>query len=536
MNFKYYLLMFWRENIIVLIWTLIGSACSTIWGLSTSNSLTSLANYDVQGFIKWIIILFITLFIWVLQIYLDRLLIAKVIQKTNIKIREDIAKKVFKLDYQKFHKQNEATYVSWLINDIQVINDYGYENLQMIVRQIANLIFCGIALFSLNFTLIITTLFLSVVMIIVPKFFSKILNNKMVEVTKANESLTDEVTDSFNGYDSLFLTEDDQFLLGKIIKGSEKLAVKKVSYADLSGKLFASTNGMSLFSQLLILVQTGYLFINKLVPIGAISGAQYFSATIFSSLTGMSANIIEMRTIDSIFDKFEKIRTDEKSGKLIEEFSENIKLTDLTYGYNKKESKILDTINIEIMKNNKHALIGPSGSGKTTILNILSGKLSEYKGKVAFDNVDYTSLNFQSLQKNITYLKQKPHIFNATIRENILLGRNISDDVLNQAIRKVGMEDWLDSLNYGLDTVISGNGSNISGGQAQRIAIARGLISNKNIILFDESTSALDEKSAFEIEDYLLKREDITLIMVSHRLSSNHVIHFDKMYNLGSVI
>ncbi|MFM1536206.1 ATP-binding cassette domain-containing protein, partial [Helcococcus ovis] len=127
-------------------------------------------------------------------------------------------------------------------------------------------------------------------------------------------------------------------------------------------------------------------------------------------------------------------------------------------------------------------------------------------------------INKDSIRNKIIYLNQNPHIFNASIKENILLSENISIDRLNKVIKDVGLEPWIKTLPDGINTIIKMNGKNISGGQKQRIVIARGLLRNKDIILLDESTSSLHNEAAVEIEKMIFSNNDLTVIMVTHLL------------------
>lgn len=162
--------------------------------------------------------------------------------------------------------------------------------------------------------------------------------------------------------------------------------------------------------------------------------------------------------------------------------------------------------------------MGESGKGKTTLLNILTGKINNFEGQLKWDEDSYNDINIDSIRNQMIYINQNPYIFNTTIRENLTLGENIVDERLNQIICEVGLSKWIENLPNGLNTIIDLNAKNISGGQKQRIALARGLLKNKSIILLDEPTSSLDEKSALGLEKLIFENRDLTVIMVTHNL------------------
>ncbi|MFM1572503.1 ATP-binding cassette domain-containing protein [Helcococcus ovis] len=226
-----------------------------------------------------------------------------------------------------------------------------------------------------------------------------------------------------------------------------------------------------------------------------------------------------MKAVNPIFKKFDNI-IESKSIELLKinsSLNNSIDFKNINFRYG-NNTKILNNFSYNFEKGKKYVIIGDSGKGKTTLLNILIGKLENYDGDIMWDNKNIKEINKDSIRNKIIYLNQNPHIFNASIKENILLSENISIDRLNKVIKDVGLEPWIKTLPDGINTIIKMNGKNISGGQKQRIVIARGLLRNKDIILLDESTSSLHNEAAVEIEKMIFSNNDLTVIMVTHLL------------------
>lgn len=226
-----------------------------------------------------------------------------------------------------------------------------------------------------------------------------------------------------------------------------------------------------------------------------------------------------MKAVNPIFKKFDNI-IESKSIELLKinsSLNNSIDFKNINFRYG-NNTKILNNFSYNFEKGKKYVIIGDSGKGKTTLLNILIGKLENYDGDIMWDNKNIKEINKDSIRNKIIYLNQNPHIFNASIKENILLSENISIDRLNKVIKDVGLEPWIKTLPDGINTIIKMNGKNISGGQKQRIVIARGLLRNKDIILLDESTSSLHNEAALEIEKMIFSNNDLTVIMVTHLL------------------
>ncbi|WP_445622471.1 ATP-binding cassette domain-containing protein [Lacticaseibacillus paracasei] len=155
-----------------------------------------------------------------------------------------------------------------------------------------------------------------------------------------------------------------------------------------------------------------------------------------------------------------------------------------------------------------------------------------YNGTISWDGHDYSDLDSSSLRKQITYIDQFPYIFNESVRFNLTLGQEVSDAVINNAIKMAELTAFVSDLSNGIDTVLQHNGSDISGGQKQRIVLARGFVRNSKFIISDEGTSALDPKSGRAIENLLITLPDTTLIMVTHNLRSEVRQQLDQVLTI----
>lgn len=215
-------------------------------------------------------------------------------------------------------------------------------------------------------------------------------------------------------------------------------------------------------------------------------------------------------------------------------FSRSISVENLSFNYGKKT--VLNHASFSFEKGKKYALTGPSGCGKSTLLKILLGWLPDYTGCVCFDDIDIHTVATEQLQQQMSYIEQNVFLFNASIRENILLGEDFTEEQLRNAIHDSALENDLMSMLNGLDTLVGEGGCNISGGQKQRVAIARALIHNRSILLVDEGTSALDAQNADRVEKSLLANPNLTLILISHHLTPERKKQFDKVHELSTAL
>jgi subfamily B ATP-binding cassette protein MsbA len=208
----------------------------------------------------------------------------------------------------------------------------------------------------------------------------------------------------------------------------------------------------------------------------------------------------------------------------------DINIKNVTFSYFDDDEPVLKSINISAKKGETIALVGRSGSGKSTIVNLLNRFYDGYRGSITIDGYDIKKVKLKDLRSSISYVSQDPTLFNDTVRNNIAYGlKNVSENAIFQAAREANAYEFISNLPEGFDTRIGDNGVLISGGEKQRIAIARALLKQSSILIFDEATSALDNESEKEIQEAIEKAsKNKTTFLIAHRLST--VEKADKIY------
>lgn len=244
--------------------------------------------------------------------------------------------------------------------------------------------------------------------------------------------------------------------------------------------------------------------------------------------------------IDRIFSMLNRKPEIQNSPECInmESLSDSIEYRNISFSYGKKLPDVLENINFKVKAGTTTAFVGNSGGGKTTLVNLLPRFYNIERGEILFDGVNINKFKLHSLRQNIAVVFQDNFLFSGTIKENILLGKeNATDEEINQAVKMAFLDEFIASLEKGLDTQIGERGIRLSGGQKQRIAIARAFIKNAPIVVLDEATSALDNKAEAVVQkaiDNLMK--DKTVFVIAHRLST--IKNADKIIvvNKGHIV
>ena len=262
--------------------------------------------------------------------------------------------------------------------------------------------------------------------------------------------------------------------------------------------------------------------------------------TLGGTLTGLQSVFVAMGRVFELFDYETEIK-EKENAVVLTSINNNITFEHVDFEY-VKGNKVLCDFNLEVKKNETLAIVGNSGGGKSTLVNLLPRFYDVTNGAIKIDGVDIRDFTLESLRKNIAFVFQDNFLFSGTIRENILMGKfDANEEELNKAIHYAHLEEMLEELPNGLETILGERGMTLSGGQRQRVAIARAMIKDAPIIVLDEATSALDNKSEAIVQkalDNLIKNK--TVFVIAHRLSTIKnanriaVINEGKLVELGS--
>ena len=291
-------------------------------------------------------------------------------------------------------------------------------------------------------------------------------------------------------------------------------------------------NAYSLFTPvfvILYILKFTEVSIGEIFYIYSILGMILSYATLFftelSSIFLMKPSLLYL---NDLFDEKEQLNTGVND---IGSFT-SMNTFDLSFRYNDNMEEVIQKVNLQINKGEKVAIVGASGSGKSTLIKLLNGLYTSYTGEITINSQTMKDISDLFFQREISVVTQNAIIFNKTIRENLILEKDdLSESEIWKALKFVNLADTIKDLPLGLNTVISNNGENFSGGQCQRLALARAIVKRPSLLILDEATSAIDalnEKQIFEN----LKNSKITVIVISHRLST--IIDADRIYVMNN--
>lgn len=397
-----------------------------------------------------------------------------------------------------------------------------------------------IALFYFNYYLAIVTIVLAFIIIlfsVINARINQIMTQKELIASTKTQGVTSELV---NNIFTVKATNTQHKFFSKWNENFNEqidIEVKKSKYSSIF--LNIPQTIQAFYS--LIIIFIGYiLIINNKTTIGGVIAFNSIGVTFLTplmSIINAYSQILVVRVyIERLLDILETPSEESMFGKKrLDIMQGKIELDHVFFKYSKFSTATLSDVSLTIRPREKVAIVGPSGSGKSTLLHVISGLYKITEGTIKYDNSDINDLDIQELRKHLGIVLQNHNVFNGTVKENITMERRYSDNDILKAISLTGLNDVIDDLPIGLNTHISENGNNLSGGQSQKLSLARTIIANPTVLLLDEPTSSLDNISELKIMSNLFNME-ATVVVVAHRLST--IENFDKIIvlNHGTIV
>lgn len=533
---KYYIKKNWKAVALVCASNAMGLSCYIISQFIIMQQFETAMKLDWNAFLRWTLmdIGIFLIYFWV-DFASDALKI-RTIAKMNNQVRHDIYLTLLQGGMKPSDKEDSGTQLSWLSSNIKQIENLGWEPFFKMASEISMIVLCTGGLLILHWTLLAFTVVAAVIMLSIPKLFDKRIENLGKICTEAEAKGLAQMKDMLFGLNVLrsfgkigrFLSSGDE--ASNIIE--EPNVKRKTTQTFIAGTLGV----LSVIFQILQIALVVFIALQGKVIMGAMASASNLTGGITNGLR----NVLDARmSMVSTRPYFEKILVHEEEVKEASEPEElslqkEIVLDDVSFSYGEKA--VLKNLSLRFEKGGKYALTGPSGCGKSTVLKLLLGWMKDYTGNVLYDDRNLREVQPEAVWKQMGYIEQDVYLLNTSIRENITLGENFSEEKLKKAIHDSTLDGDLVNMPQGLETPVGEDGSNLSGGQKQRVAIARALIHDRSILLVDEGTSALDKKNADIVEQSLLNNPDLTLILVSHHLTQERKEQFTKVFELNPIL
>ena len=532
----HYLKKHWKINLLVVLLQIAWAATMVFPNVAMMKLTQGIVESKLDVFIFWIAV---DLGIYSLGCVLECIRSwakSKAIQGMNNDVRADISATILKSEHQDFHAKQSGEHLSRLTNDVTQIQSLAWDSFYGIVSVGAQVIFSVIILGEMHWSLLLISAIVSILMFIIPQLSGNRMSKLSENFANAQGLAMSKLKDLLAGMDVLrSFGKQDRFMKDSR-DASDGIEQARHKFTCTKTLISEGISWLNLLCQMGINLAIGILSIQGVIISTAIMGGGNLVGTISGGLSTVAQRFLSIKASKPYFEKI-TVRAEECTCRKVTSdnaVKEEITVENLSFAYGEKA--ILENANFRFEKGGKYALTGPSGCGKSTLLKLLLGWLPDYTGTIRFDKKNAKDFTSDQLQQQMSYIEQDVFLFNTTIRDNITLGENFTDELIDRAVKASALAGDLSNMLLGLDTPVGEDGNNLSGGQKQRVAIARALIHNRSILLVDEGTSALDQKNADIVEESLLQNPDLTLILVSHHLSPDRKAQFTKVFEMDPVV
>ena len=467
-----------------------------------------------------------------------------IVQKFGASLFTDGLRHSMKLPYQDFEDQRSGETLSILSKVTADTEKFIVNFINIIFGILVGIVFVTAYSFSLHWSImpvyVLGIILLSTLTSILSRKI-KIIQKSIVSETNALAGTTTESLRNIELVKSLGLTEQEVNRLNANTYKILGLELKKVkSIRSLS---FIQGTFVNFLRQVIMFMLLWLVFRDVITP-GQVLTLTFYSFFIFGPLQEIGNIIISYREAEASLNNFHTLMSKSPEVKPLKPATpsiiEELEFINVKFKHQSAQQPALSNISFDVKKGETIAFVGPSGSGKTTLVKLLVGLYIPQQGTIQYNNVDREDIDFDVLRTQIGFVTQDTQLFAGTIKENLLfVNPKATDEEIMDVLKKASCNTLLARADKGLDTLIGEGGVKVSGGEKQRLSIARALLRHPHLLIFDEATSSLDSLTEEEITNTIKQvssQEEQITVLIAHRLST--IMHADKIYVLekGEVV
>lgn len=457
------------------------------------------------------------------------------LEKAMNQYKESVIKKLLQKSYSDFSLANSGTYLSVLTNDCERIQEKYLKKIFDFVQDVLMLVSSLALMIYYSPLLTVIALIISVLPMACSILTANGIATREEQVSKSNESYTALTKDVLNGVSVIKSFKAEQEVINRYQNQSMELEHTK----NLREKTMTTVSALGTISSLgtqLGVMLVGAWMVNA--HVGVITAGMVLAFTnlmngVLQPIASLPQMLGEMKGAKKLISKMADYMSNAKedSGEIIDDSIKSVVLRDVSYAYD-LDHKVLKNVNLTLQAGKSYAIVGPSGAGKSSLINLLMGYYKDYEGSVKLNNHELSNVSKSSLYDKTTLMQQSVFMFDASILDNITLFKPFPNAEVNRVIHLAGLDDLIAAK--GKDYQCGENGSHLSGGEKQRIAIARSLLKKSEILLVDEATSALDNETSANVTQSILDLQRILRLVVTHRLDANSLKQYDEILVMKS--
>lgn len=453
------------------------------------------------------------------------------INKSLIKAKVYYVDRLFKKNINEFQEENNAKYLSALTNDMNNIEGKYLIGIYETGASLIRFLVSFIVIASVSPLALFIGLGISCLSAIITMLMGKPLQKHERQRSDLFEGYTSYIREVLGAFQIIKANDLEDKVKDDFYNKSEGIQYKGYIIDKIYTFVSASQQFIMMISIFSIFLVSVYMAIKGSITAGAVILIINNMERMFFPLMSLTETFPRIISVKSLFEKIdESLENQDNYEETLElnDFKHSIEFKNVYFSY--EDNPVLENIDLSLKKGGKYLIVGPSGGGKSTLLKLLRKYFNPTAGEILVDGINLKDIKKESYFKNISNVEQQVFLFEDTVKNNITLYKDYTDEEINLAIDRAGLTDFIKGLPEGLDTMIYDNGKNISGGEKSRIAIARGLLAKADIIFLDEAFASLDARVAREIEKTLLSLEGVMVVNVSHVVFDETKDKYDQVF------
>lgn len=462
--------------------------------------------------------------------YLHKICRERLRSEFLIGLKKDIFAGILNMDIGVFQKESPASYISLIQRDVKTINSSYFDSVCGIYRVTVSFIFTVTALSMINPWICLMNLLVAFTSVFLPRVFGKKIEKASQTASQNADAYQNVISDALLGFSTIKLFSISKKMEQQVDKRNidnekSEYQSKKLNFSVSYISIMCSQLGYMLTIFLgIIFVLYGKMSIGGVVAISQLIGG------VLAPFEELPEFMTNLKSVKVIIAKVNKVivrssHIGEKEEKELEKF--DIVVDNVSFRYDNQE--ILKNVNLTFEENKKYIILGESGCGKSTLAKTILNMYQGRTGRILLGNREVGDLPEEQLYRVVNYMQQEVFLFDDTIYNNITLYQEHSREEVNRVIETSGLKSCIEELEDGLNTVINGNGYNLSGGEKQRIGIARFLLSGARVLILDEITSNLDVVLGRKIEETVMQLPGVMVIMITHRIHRDTMAQADEL-------
>ena len=463
-------------------------------------------------------------------------------------LKRDIFAALMNRSVADFDAGSSAEYMNELSNNLNQFENVYWSNHLHLFECLISFIAAAAICISLQPLLLVLMLFLALLSMGVTRLTTSPLEKSMESFAESAKAYTGEIRDDFAGFRLIRSYGILPLILRK--HDNKNRAMETANRQNINCRMVCAYAGnfVGLLSTVLVMAMASYFSLKGMFSVGMVIAFGHLIGQIISPIESMPSIVANFRASRPLEKRFRHLLGENITSRnlLIQTlstkdadipkangFREEIILDKLSFRYETLSREVLRNLSFRFRTGKHYAVIGKSGCGKSTLLSLLLGHYPNYSGSIRYDGVELRELTREYLGNTVAYVSQDTFLFQDTIQNNITLyHEEYTPQEIEAALEQAGLKELVDSLPEGLSAMVEENGKNFSGGEKQRLSLARALLRKSRVLLLDEFTANLDKETAEKIEEQVMGLKDCLIITVTHRLTPDMHSRYDGILDL----